>query len=387
MLTASQVKSAKPGRYGDGRGGFGLSLMVLPAADGRMARTWAQRLRWEGKPFNLGLGSFPVVTLAKAREKALTNARLVADGIDPRIKVSTVAIPKFQEAMEKTIEILRPNWKAGSRTETQMRRLLTDYAIPAIGQQPIDQTTPADVLAFLTPVALEKPATAAKVKVQTAHVFRWAIAQGFRTDNPASQDINAALPKLGTKEHHAALPHNRVGAAVQTIRESDAWEPTKAALEFVILTAARSAEVRGARWEEIDLDAKTWTIPASRMKSGREHRIPMSRAAMAVLETARSYGDGTGLIFRSPRARKIISGSRLNELLRQVKISAVTHGFRSTFRDWCAESNIDRQLAESALAHLIGDATEAAYLRSDLFNLRRDLMEKWGAVVTGAGGC
>ena len=366
-----------PGRYGDGRGGFGLSLLVKDTTTGRLSKTWAQRLRLNGKPFDIGLGSFPVVTLAKAREKALSNARLVEEGQDPRIK--PVTVPTFQDAMESTIDVLRPGWKSG-KTERQLRHLLREYALPHIGTKAIDEITPSDVLSFLAPLALNKPATAGKVKTQMGQVFKWAIAQGLRTDNPADSNINPALPRLSTKDHHKALPFAAVAGAVRTIRDSCAWAGTKLALEWLILTASRSAETRLATWDEIDLGGRLWTIPAQRMKSGREHRIPLSDRAMGILAESQSLGDGSGLIFPSSTG-KALSDSTLSKLLRENKIGCVPHGFRSSFRDWCAEQNIDRQTAESALAHKLGDSTEAAYLRSDLFALRRAAMDAWGDYV------
>ncbi len=374
-LSAAFVKTVKaPGRYGDGRGNHGLYLRVRHTADGSVGKLWAQRLRINSKPVNLGLGNFPRVTLAEAREKALANVRAVDRGEDPRVKA--VEIPTFADAMESTIEVLRPNWKSGSKTEKQLRYLLGEYALPHIGDKPIDSIIPADVLAFLAPLALEKPATAGKLKTQMGQVFKWSIAQGLRTDNPADQNINAALPKLSTKEHRRALPYADVPSAVKIVRESGAWQSTRLALEFLILTAARSGEVRLAEWSEIDRDSAIWTIPASRMKSEREHRVPLSARAMDILAEARDLEDGSGLIFPSPTG-KPLSDSTMSKLLRENGIQAVPHGFRSSFRDWCAEANIDRQIAESALAHNVGDATETAYLRSDVLALRRAAMDAW----------
>ena len=381
-LSAAFIKTVSaPGRYGDGRGGFGLSLLVKDTTTGRVSKSWAQRLRVTGQPFNLGLGSFPKLSLAEAREKALTNARAVEDGRDPRIKAA--AVPTFAEAMEETITVLKPGWKLGAKTEKQLRFLLGEYALPYIGNDPVDGITPADVLEFLVPLALEKPSTAGKLKTQLGQVFKWSIAQGYRTDNPADGNISAALPKLSTRDHRKALPYNEVARAVRTIRQSGAWEGTKLALEFLILTATRSGEVRLAQWTEIDWSSATWTIPPARMKSAKEHRVPLSERAMAILVKARNLSDGEGLIFPSVFG-KAISDSTMSKLLRENSIPAVPHGFRSTFRDWCAEANIDRQIAESALAHSVGDATETAYLRSDMLQLRRAAMEAWAEYLDNA---
>ena len=355
-----------------------MSLLVKASTTGRVSRSWAQRLRLHGQPFNLGLGNFPLVSLAKARETALANAQMVADGQDPRIKAVTVLT--FAQAMEETITVLRPGWK-GPKTEPQMRGQLEQYALPHIGPKPIDAIIPADVLIFLAPLALAKPATAGKLKSALGQVFKWAIAQGLRSDNPADTNINAALPSLSTKEHRKALHHKDVGGAVQIVKNSDAWIGTKLALEFLILTAGRSNNIRLAEWSEIDLDARTWTIPADRMKSERPHRVPLAARAIEILNEARPLADDSGLVFPSTTG-KALSDSTLSKLIRENGIEAVPHGFRSSFRDWCADNGIDRQTAESALAHVVGDATEAAYLRSDLFDLRRAAMDGWAEYLS-----
>ncbi len=375
-LSANFVKTVNaPGYYGDGRGGFGLSLLVRESGSGRLTKSWTQRLRIDGQPFMLGLGSFPIVSLGRARDKALENARSVEAGNDPRKSKEEEPIT-FAEAMERCIDVLRPGWKEGGKAEPQMRYLLSEYVLPHIGKRPIGAITPADLLDFLAPLAIDKAATGAKVKARMGQVFQWAIAQGLRPDNPADRNINQALPKLQTKEHHRALPFAEVAGAVNVIRDSGAWIGTKLAFQFLVLTAGRSSEIRLAEWKEIDLDAATWTIPAGRMKSGREHRIPLSGAALAVLDRAQELSDGAGLVFPSSNGRAL-TDSTISKLLRENVIAAVPHGFRSSFRDWCAEANIDRQTAESALAHSVGDATETAYLRSDMFELRRGAMQAW----------
>ena len=375
-LSANFVKTVNvPGYYGDGRGGFGLSLLVRETPAGRMSKSWTQRLRIDGIPFMLGLGTYPIVGLGRARDRALANARVVEAGGDPR-RVKADKPLTFVDAMERAIDVLRPGWKEGGKAETQMRYLLTEYALPHVGNRPIESITPAEVLEFLTPLAIDKPATGIKLKARMSQVFQWAISQGLRVDNPADRNINQALPKASTREHHRALQFSEVSAAVQTVQNSAAWIATKLAFKFLVLTAGRSNEIRLAEWSEIDLDAATWTIPAARMKSGREHRIPLANAALEVLDAARELSDGTGLVFPSANGRAL-TDSTLSKLLRENGVKAVPHGFRSSFRDWCAEANIDRQTAESALAHAVGNATEAAYLRSDLFALRRAAMDAW----------
>ena len=286
--------------------------------------------------------------------------------------------------MERAIDVLRPGWKEGGKAEPQMRFLVTEYALPHIGKRRIDTIQPVELLEFLAPLAIEKPATGAKVKARIGQIFQWAIAQGLRTDNPADRNINQALPKTGTRAHFKALPFGQVADALNAIRESGAWLGTKLAFEFLVLTAGRSSEIRLAEWSEIDRSAATWTVPARRMKSGREHRVPLSGAALVVLNAAGELSDGEGLVFPSSNGRAL-TDSTISKLLRENGIQSVPHGFRSSFRNWCAEQNIDRQTAESALAHSLGDATEAAYLRSDLFALRRAAMEGWGLYLTNNG--
>ena len=294
-LSAAFVQTiSTPGRYGDGRGGFGLSLLVKPSMTGRVSRSWAQRLRIDGRPANIGLGSFPIVTLARARALALSNARIAGEGGDPRRRPQDT--PTFAEAMEQAIEVLRPGWR-NARTESILRRTMSEYALPHIGKRPVDGISPADVLSFLAPVAVAKPSVAKKVKMGLSQTFKWAIAQGLMSGNPADQNISAALPKLSTREHHRALPYSRVGEALRIVASSSAWLGTKLAFEFLVLTAARSGEVRGATWDEVNLEAATWTIPATRMKSGREHRIPLSVPALDVLREARPLSGGQGLVF------------------------------------------------------------------------------------------
>ena len=373
-LSAAFIKTANaPGRYGDGRGGFGLSLLVKESSAG-LSKSWSQRLRIEGAEFNIGLGRYPVVGLARARDKALENARMVEAGGDPR-RQQQPTIPIFTDCWEHSIEVKRASWR-NPKTEKNQRTVMGEHVLPAIGRKAIDAIQPADVLAFLTPLALEKPAIAKKAKQGLSQTFKWAIAQGLRNDNPADANIGDALPKMTTKAHFRSIPFSEVGAAVRTVRDSDAWTGTKAAFEFLVLTAVRSNEVRLAKWSEIDLDGAIWTVPADKMKSEREHRVPLSGAALAVLEGARELSGGVGLVFPSATGRAL-SDSTVSKLLRENGIAGVPHGFRSSFRNWAAESGIDRQTAESALAHSVGDATEAAYLTSDMLALRRAAMEAW----------
>ena len=379
-LSATFVRQVKePGRYGDGRGGFGLSLLVKTTSTGRLSKSWSQRLRIGGRPVNIGLGAFPVVTLAEAREAALENRREVAQGRDPRSRAGDV--PTFEQAIEKVLAIHAPNWK-NPRTVEIVRRSLTEYAVPRIGRKLVSEIGTADVLAVLVPIWNEKRETAKRVRQRLGQVFRWAVAEGYREDNPAGDAIGAALPKNGARQRHRrALPFARVGEAVEMVRGSQAWPGTKLAFEFLVLTAARSGEIRGAQWTEIDLEARTWTVPAERIKGGREHRVPLSPRAVEILVEAGELADGSGLVFPSPRG-KALSDMTLSKLIRELGIEAVPHGFRSSFRDWAAEcSDAPREVCELALAHVNNDKVEAAYRRTDLFERRRALMVEWSRYI------
>ena len=380
-LSATFVRQVKePGRYGDGRGGFGLSLLVkVTSVSGRLSKTWSQRLRIGGTPCNVGLGAFPVVTLAEAREAALENLRAVAQGRDPRERSD--GVPTIEQAIEKVLAIHSPNWK-NPRTVDIVRRSLVEYVVPKIGRRRVSEITTADVLAVLVPIWNEKRETAKRVRQRIGMVMKWAVAEGHREDNPAGDAIAAALPKNGgPATHRRALPHAEVAGAVRKVRESGAYQSTKLAFEFLILTAARSGEVRGATWAEIDVEARTWTVPADRMKAARDHRVPLSARAVAVLEAARELADSSGLVFPSARG-KVMSDMTLSKLIRELGVEAVPHGFRSSFRDWAAEcTDAPREVAELALAHEVGSAVERAYARSDLFDRRRRLMHDWAEYV------
>ena len=230
----------------------------------------------------------------------------------------------------------------------------------------------------------DKPETTRRVRQRIGTVMKWAVAQNFRSDNPAGETISAALPKSnGPTRHFRALPYSEVGAAIEKIKGSGAYPGTKQAFEFLVLTAARSGEVRGAKWNEIDSEKETWTIPLERMKTGREHRVPLSSRALEVLTEAWELTGGSGLIFPSITG-KALSDAVLSKLLRENGINGVPHGFRSSFRDFCAERGIEREVAESALAHHSARGkVERAYFRSDLFERRREVMEAWASYLSG----
>ena len=255
------------------------------------------------------------------------------------------------------------------------------YAMPRLGNKPVDGVTTADVMAVLMPIWNDKRETAQRVRQRLSAIFKWSVAQGYRDDNPAGDVIGAALPTGGVKrEHQRALAHSDVAGALRTIRNGSAWPATKLALEFVALTACRSGEVRGAKWCEIDLEGRVWTVPAERMKAGKEHRVPLSQRALEVLNESRELTDGPGLVFPSPTGKQL-SDSAVSKLMRENGIDAVPHGFRSSFRDWCGDNGVAREVAEACLAHTIKNEVEADYARSDLLERRRQVMQNWADYV------
>ena len=370
----------RPGRYGEGRGGLGLSLLVKERAGGGLAKSWSQRIRINGKPCNLGLGRYPIVTLATARERALENARAVDQGGDPRVPSR---VPTFQEAAERVIQFYKPTWKpaGAANSEKVWRSSMERFVYPEIGTMAVDEITTSHVHRVLAPIWNEKRETARRVGQRISRVMKTAMAQGYRADNPASE-VGAALPKSGPPpQHHRALHHTKVSAAVHAVRESDAWLATKLCFEFLVLTAARSSEARFATCDEIDWETATWKIPGARIKSGRTHQVPLGPRALEVLDEARDLTDGTGLLFPGPRG-KALSNMTTSKLLKELGIDATTHGFRSSFRDWAAEcTNASREVCEAALAHVVG-GVEGAYFRSDLFERRRKLMDQWAEYLS-----
>ena len=381
-LTAAFCRNVgESGRYCDGNG---LYLHVDPSG----ARRWVQRLVIRGKPRGLGLGSYGLVSLAEAREQALANRKIARAGGDPlAAKRRAESMPTFEEAVDKVIAIHSEAWKDGGKTAKLWRATLTEYAYPHIGDKGIDQVTTADVMLVLLPIWTRKHETARKLRRRVSTVMKWAIAQGYRGDNPAGEAITAALPKRSVPVRHMpALPHGEVAGALAAVRKSRAWGATKLAFELLVLTAARAGEGRLATWEEFDLSASVWTIPAERMKAQREHRVPLCGRAVEILHEARSRANGRGLVFPSIRG-KALSAMTLSKLVKEQGISAVPHGFRSSFRDWAAErTNHPREVVEAALAHVVSNQTEAAYARSDLFDRRRRLMDDWAAYLAGERG-
>ena len=381
MLSATFVEKVRvAGRYGDGRGSHGLSLLVRVRSNGRVSRLWCQRFVLGGKPTSLSLGQYPIVSLKEARAKAVENARLHHQGQDPRAQTRE---PTFEEAAQKVHALHSATWRNAMTARIWWSSMQT-YALPVLGDKPISSIATGDVLGVLTPIWSTKRETARRLRQRISSVMKHAVAQGWRGDDPCGPALAAALPRNATApaRHHRAIPHGEVGAAVAKIRATGAWPGTKLLARFTVLTASRSGEARLATWDEIDLGSATWTVPADRMKSGKQHRVPLSDQALAILAEAKKLADGSKLIFPSPRRGKELSNMAIGKILREQGIDGTLHGFRSCFRSWCADVDESRELAESALGHTV-TGVEGAYQRSTMFERRRSLMQRWADYVEG----
>ncbi|GMU47725.1 MAG: hypothetical protein AMXMBFR26_25070 [Porticoccaceae bacterium] len=352
-----------------------------------------------GKRRDIGLGGFPEVGLAKARDKARELREQIRAGADPvadrqrqraEHKAATAKAITFDQAVERFLAAKSGEWR-NAKHRQQWANTLAQHASPTIGALPVDAIELPHVLAVLEPVWSVKTETATRLRGRIEAVLDWAKVHGYRAgDNPArwKGNLDAVLPKPGKiapVAHHRALPWREVPAFVAELRKREGIAAR--ALELAILTAARSGEVRGATWDEIDLQRRLWTVPGPRMKSGREHRVPLPGAAVALLE--RLEGPREGLVFPGPKG-KPLSDMALTSVMRRMGVDAVPHGFRSSFRDWAAEqTRYPREVCELALAHRIGSDVEHAYQRADLVEKRRQLMDGWARHCDGlapAGG-
>ena len=380
-LSATRVGALKdPGRYADGEG---LHLYVSRA--GR--KSWVQRITIDGRRRDIGLGGFPSVSLARAREKAAANRAAVADGRDPLAEKHRPTVPTFWVAAQRVHEATKPRWRNGKHIDSWLQTL-ERHAMPTIGNTPLDRIERSDVLRVLEPIWTARPETARRVRQRMRTVFRWAMAHGFMESNPAGEAIDGALPRMPkTKAHLRALPYQEAGSALKTIGVSQASMAAKLCLRFLVLTAARSGEARGATWGEIDLEGRVWRIPDERMKAGMEHRVPLSDQALHLLGGASALRDGSGLVFPSPlKAGAALSDMTLTKVLRSTGLAerATVHGFRSSFKNWTLEqTDTPWAVSEAALAHMLGNSTEQAYARSDLFERRRELMQQWADYLSG----
>src|SRR6516164_1893928 len=373
-LTARKVEAVKAGKYSDGGN---LYLIVAPVG----ARKWVLRFTWRGKAREMGLGSPANVSLADAREKAAHARRLIAHGLDPIAeRKRTGGVPTFGEMTDQVHEALSLGFRSAKHT-AQWKTTLATYAAP-LADKPVDVISIDDVLAVLKPIWTTKSVTASRVRGRIEKVLDAAKAKGYRQgENPARWrgHLDHLLPKQSklTRSHHAAMPYEHVAAFIGRLRESDSLAAQ--ALELTILTAARSGEILGMGWSEVDLDKKIWTVPANRMKAGREHRVPLSERAVAILRQLADIKTGD-FVYPGQRKNRRLSNMAIFMMLRRMKANVTVHGFRSSFRDWAGnETSYPRDLIEPALAHVVGDKAEQGYRRSDALEKRRKLMEAWAA--------
>lgn len=389
-LTDLGIKAlTKSGRHGDGDG---LYLNVAPSG----TKSWVQRIVINGRRRDIGIGSYPAVRLAQARYLAAENRSAVSLGRDPlaerqAVKVaarnpvpSVPSVPTFAEVAARVIEFRRPTW-SNPKHAAQWESTLATYAFPVIGEMAVDEITSEDVLAVLEPIWTAMPETASRVKQRVETVMDWAVTHGHRLDNPAGKALLKVLPPVNREpNHHPALHYSQVRWALAKVQESTSNLLTKLAFEFLVLTAARSGEVRTANWGEILWDRRTWEISHIKMKARRFHKVPLSDRAMEILHEAWPITGPDGLIFPSEPGGGVVSDMTYNMMMRRLEIPAVPHGFRSSFTDW-AEELLEgySSAADAALAHKEKSKTRQAYKRTDSFNARIELMQRWADYVAG----
>ena len=373
-LTAAFVRTAPTGRYSDGA--YGLILQVK----GRGARQWTQRLTINGARREFGLGGTREVSLSDARIRAAENWLAVRRGENPFRRMVIADQPIFRNVA--TDWIASRGWTPKTRQQATSR--FESYVYPRIGNWAVADVDTLAIEQVLRPLWESKIDTGKKVKQLLFGVMQRAEALGLVSRNPVSS-VGALLVARKTrtaKTGFRALEHHRlVPGAIDAVKGSTAQPVTVAAIEFAILTAARSGEVRAARWDEVNWAEALWTVPADRMKNGKPHVVPLSDRAVAILRQAKALADGSEWIFPAVRSRKPMSDNTLTKCLRESGVNSTLHGFRSSFRDWCGDNNVPRDIAEFSLSHAVGNATEQAYYRTRLIDQRRDVMRRWAAYV------
>nr|WP_316651403.1 integrase arm-type DNA-binding domain-containing protein [uncultured Gellertiella sp.] len=378
-LTDATCKAASiAGRLGDGGG---LYLHVKPSG----SKSWAFIWKQEGNRFEMGLGAYPTVKLAKARELATSHRQAISEGRNPIAEKQKTEIPSFLDCADTFLKSMEGQWR-NEKHRAQWRMTVTEYT-KAMHHKSVAEIGTDDVLKVLSPMWQEKPETASRLRGRLERILDFAKVRGWRTgENPALwrghlKSILPARQKL-TRGHHAAMPYSAVPAFMRELSSREAMAAR--GLEFLILTAARSGEVLGATWSEIDLDNAIWTVPANRMKAGKEHRVPLTPRALAIAKALHEtrFSDW---VFPGQRLNRPLSGMSFDKLMERVGVDQYTvHGFRSAFRDWVGdETHFPREVAEQALAHRVGDATERAYRRADALEKRRKLMEAWETFIGG----
>lgn len=394
LLTDLKARGIAPGSQPVPHGGV-TGLTLLPSKKQKGSGKWVLRYvsPVSGKRRNAGLGPYPEVGIATAARIGREMREQIANGQDPlterEAQEQRQVVPTFQEAAIQVHEELRPGWKNAKHAQ-QWINTLTEYAFPKIGAIQIDQLAPRHVAEVLRPIWLEKAETASRVRQRIHAVMAWGWAHGFNNVNPVDV-VGHLLPGQASisirREHQPAMPWQSLPAfAASELNSAADLDVTRRAMLFLILTAARSGEVRGMTWDEVDLQGAIWTIPASRMKAKQAHRVPLSRQALLLLQ--QQFGHHHQLPFPSVRARTVMSDMTLTALLRRLEAPsdsngrvATAHGFRSSFRDWCSEHGYARDLAERALAHTVKSQVEAAYHRTDLLEQRRPMMQAWSDYV------
>lgn len=340
--------------------------------------TGSSASRWvNGRRRTLGLGPYSVVTLKAARAEALENRRIVQRGDDPVALKHRHSVPTFAESAGEVLKLRRAGWTSPT-AERSWRTTFERYLFPRLGDRRVCDIEARDVLEALQPIIDHFPKSVSRVRQRIAVVLKWAVVNGYRADNPAEL-ITGLFPSTESRHtHHRALPYAEVPRALAAVRQCDAWPGTKLLFEFLVLTAVRTAEARGALWSEIHADSAMWIVRAARMNMRTEHRVPLSTRVLAVLDEARSLsaGDSSGLVFLSQSGRKFYNNA-LSKLLQDLCIPCVPHRFRSSFSDWAGETGVPREVAESCLAHRVANEVEAAYARSDLYTRRIRVMEDW----------
>ena len=359
-----------PGKYSDGNGLF---IQVFESG----AKCWQQRYTIQGRTRTLGLGGYPIVSLKKARVRAYRNLVFVSEGKDPYLEKRRKDEPTFAEAAAVVVKSRSRKWSNPREAHDWLRSFET-YVEPRLGDMPVSKVEPSDVLDVLDPIWTEKPTTAKKLRHRIRAVMRWAITKGYRTSNPAGDALSGGLPGSVKTEHFPAVPHADLSNVIAAVHASGARPTLRFSFEFLALTAVRTSEVLGARWRELDFKTNTWKVPAERMKMRVEHKVPLSSRALAVLREARGFGDcrPDDLVFPSPTGR-VYDKNSIARVFRQLKVNGVPHGCRSSFRDWCADTGVDSEVAEACLAHGPQDSVEAAYRRTRMLPRRRPIMEAW----------